>query len=117
MYFGLAGENSLNCWNTATEYGERNIDNVAQSPRTLQFSSGVKVITNRLGGQELWVLSSPFQKVMRGTLRVSDVNYRIQAGKIDDLIASTKCKAGLRSQEGYHHENHRGNKPGSGYGR
>lgn len=35
-------DTTLNCWNTATEYGTGN-DVIEQNPKTLQFASGVKV--------------------------------------------------------------------------
>lgn len=42
-FFGTMHDTSINCWNTATEYGPENIDVIAQDPRTLQFASGLKV--------------------------------------------------------------------------
>lgn len=45
-YFGLLDQGSMNCWNTATEYGEDNIDVIELNTETLQFPSGVKVKKN-----------------------------------------------------------------------
>lgn len=42
-FFGQMSETTINCWNTATEYGPANIDVVEYNPKTLQFASGVKV--------------------------------------------------------------------------
>ncbi|KAF5288324.1 hypothetical protein FQR65_LT12058 [Abscondita terminalis] len=113
-YFGLASDLSMNCWNTATEYGRNNIGEVARDPVRLQFASGVKVITNKLGKQELWFVTMRFQRMATGTLDVSDKNFRIIAGKIDDLTKGSKCYGRPSSQYGYgsgHTHSH-----GGGYG-
>ena len=91
-YFGQMTETTINCWNTATEYGPANIDVVEYNPKTLQFASGVKVIDNPRGHQEVWVLTSRFQKIATGTLNSNEVNFRIQAVKVEDAVAGTKCK-------------------------
>lgn len=47
-FFGLAAETSINCWNTANEYGGKFIDTVEQNTKTLQFTSGMKVKFNKI---------------------------------------------------------------------
>ncbi|XP_025835263.1 protein yellow-like, partial [Agrilus planipennis] len=42
-YFGLAHETTLNCWNTATEYGPENINTIHYNRTILQFITGIKV--------------------------------------------------------------------------
>ncbi|XP_018320375.1 major royal jelly protein 1 isoform X2 [Agrilus planipennis] len=92
-YFGLMHETTLNCWNTATEYGPENIDTISYNPKTLQFISGIKVITNPLlGYQELWFISNRFQKVATDTLSTYEINFRIQTARVDDVLKGTKCK-------------------------
>ncbi|GJQ83891.1 putative melanin biosynthetic process [Trypoxylus dichotomus] len=91
-YFGQMTETTINCWNTATEYGPFNIDVVERNRQTLQFASGVKVIDNPRGHQELWVLTSRFQKVATGSISPNEVNFRIQAVRVEDAVAGTKCK-------------------------
>ncbi|KAK5640789.1 hypothetical protein RI129_009336 [Pyrocoelia pectoralis] len=90
-YFGLVTDMSMNCWNTALEYGTNNIDVIAQDKITLQFPSNVKIITNLLDKQELWFVTMRFQKVITSTLNLSETNFRIIAGKIDDLLKGSKC--------------------------
>ncbi|NP_001161913.1 yellow-e3 precursor [Tribolium castaneum] len=105
MYFGLMSDVTLNCWNTHTEYGPKTIDIIAKNLQTLQFASGVKVITNSKAGQELWVLTSRFQKVATDSLSTSDVNFRILAGRTEDMVAGTACRGGIPPGP-----------PGGGYG-
>lgn len=93
-------ETTINCWNTATEYGSSNIDIVEYNPHTLQFASGIKVIDNPRGHQELWVLTSRFQKVATGSISSAEVNFRIQAVRVEDAVAGTKCKAFRPSSSG-----------------
>ncbi|KAL4712291.1 hypothetical protein ACJJTC_004053 [Scirpophaga incertulas] len=66
LYFGLMDPPSIWCWNSATEFTPKNFYKVAVNRETLQFASGVKIINNLKGEQELWVLTSSFQRVMTG---------------------------------------------------
>lgn len=54
------------------------------------------MINNRKGQQELWVFTVRFQKIAAGTLSSSEKNFRILAGKTDDLTAGTPCKTSRR---------------------
>ncbi|XP_017778766.1 PREDICTED: protein yellow-like isoform X2 [Nicrophorus vespilloides] len=101
MFFGLMTETSINCWNTANvEYG-RYIDTVIKDTVRLQFASGVKVVTNSRGQQELWTLTSRFQKLAAGTLNPNDVNFRVSAGKVSDLLDKTKCRTKMSGASTY----------------
>ncbi|KAJ8923456.1 hypothetical protein NQ315_002015 [Exocentrus adspersus] len=93
MYYGLMSDMKIACWNTKGEYGDRLYsDIVASDSVTLQFASGVKVVKNLKGAQELWIMTSRFQKVATDTLSSSETNFRIVAGKVDDLLFGTSCK-------------------------
>ncbi|XP_026318568.1 protein yellow-like isoform X2 [Hyposmocoma kahamanoa] len=91
MYFGLMDPPSIWCWNSATEYNQRNFHQVAEDRETLQFASGVKVINNLKGEQELWVLTSSFQRVITKSLSSNRTNFRIHAGKIPVILARSPC--------------------------
>lgn len=93
MYFGLMEPPSIWCWNSATEYNQRNFYQVAVDAETLQFASGVKIINNLKGEQELWVLTSSFQRVMTGSLSSNRINFRIHAEKIAVILANSPCLA------------------------
>lgn len=46
---------------TRTEYNKQNIKIVAQNDETLQFATGMKVVLNGKGEEELWILTNRFQ--------------------------------------------------------
>lgn len=103
MYFGLMDPPSIWCWNTATEFSPRNFHKIASDREALQFASGVKVVNNLKGEQELWVLTSSFQRVMTGSLNSNKVNYRIHAEKVSRLINNSPCKVSPKDRShGYH---------------
>lgn len=61
LFFGLENPNALACWNIERPYDRSNVHIVAQNDQTLQFASGVKVILNKKGKEELWALTCRFQ--------------------------------------------------------
>lgn len=91
MYFGIMDPPSILCWNTATSFSPRNFHRIAVNRETLQFASGVKVVNNLEGEQELWVLTSSFQRVMTGSLNSNRINYRIHADTIPRLLHNSPC--------------------------
>lgn len=61
LFFSLTSPIAIACWDSTSRYTKENMRIVAQNDQTLQFGSGVKVIRNRRGKDELWVLSCRFQ--------------------------------------------------------
>lgn len=51
----------------------------------------LQVVQSKTGQQELWLLTSAFQKFMTGSLNTNETNFHIQAGYVDELIRGTKC--------------------------
>lgn len=103
LYFGLMEPPSIWCWNSATEFSPRNFHTVAMDSETLQFASGVKVVMNAKGEEELWVLTSSFQRVMTGSLSSDKINFRIHAEKIKNVLANSPCKDHPKGRKhGYH---------------
>lgn len=98
MIFGLIKDSKIACWNTGMSYGPSNFDIIASNRVTLQFPSGIKIIRNKKGEQELYIMTSRFQKVANGSLDPKDSNFRIQAGKVEDLLFGTRCRAKLPQQ-------------------
>lgn len=41
--------------------------------------------------EEIWILTSSFQRFMTGTLHSNETNFRILAGFVDELVRGTKC--------------------------
>ncbi|XP_022834433.1 major royal jelly protein 1-like isoform X1 [Spodoptera litura] len=102
MYFGLMDPPSILCWNTATEFSSQNFHTVAADKETLQFASGVKIVLNARGEEELWVLTSSFQRLMTGTLSADRINFRIHAEKVPIILANSPCKDSPNGRKGYH---------------
>jgi len=94
LFFGLVNPIAVACWDSNAPYARENMRIVAQNDQTLQFSSGLKVVRNKKGKEELWVLSCSFQKYMNEKLNNQVVNFRIQAIHIDDLLNGNRCISG-----------------------
>lgn len=52
---------AIACWDSTKPYTRNNIHIVAQNDETLQFASGLKVVLNKKGKEELWVMTCRFQ--------------------------------------------------------
>lgn len=61
LYFVLYNPIALACWDSSTPYSRDNIKVIHQNDATLQFGSGVKVIKNLAGVEEIWILTNRFQ--------------------------------------------------------
>lgn len=61
LFFGLEDPIAIGCWDSERPYTRENMKIVAQNDNTLQFVSGLKVIVNRKGKEELWATSCRFQ--------------------------------------------------------
>lgn len=61
LFFGLINPIGIACWDSNTPYTRDNMRIVAQNDQSLQFSSGIKIIKNKRGREELWVLTCRFQ--------------------------------------------------------
>lgn len=87
LFFGLMSDNSIGCWNSRLPYISENLDIAAHDDVTLQFASGVKVY-----GDNIFVLTSRLQNYIVGDVKENEINYRINAAKVSDLVRGTKCQ-------------------------
>ncbi|XP_062547215.1 major royal jelly protein 1-like [Armigeres subalbatus] len=93
LFFGLLNQMAIACWDSTTNYNPNNFKIVSQNQDTLQFPSGVKIVRNRKGIEELWVMTCRFQKIMTGTLNMNETNFRVQAIQIPELLdGSRTCR-------------------------
>lgn len=95
LFFGTMTPNAIACWNSRTPYSRANFRIVANNEEKLQFASGIKIVTNKKGEEELFVLTCRFQKLMTGTMNVNEPNFRIQALKVNQLIDGDRCGTGF----------------------
>lgn len=91
LFFGVHEPAAVACWDSSQPYHLNNMRIVAHNALTLQFASGVKIIRNRNGDEELWVLTCRFQKIMTGTINYNEPNFRIQARKTQEMLNGNKC--------------------------
>ncbi|XP_056633332.1 uncharacterized protein LOC130442945 [Diorhabda sublineata] len=106
LYFGLMSNISVGCFDTDGEYGIPGdySDVIAHNENTLQFISGMKVITDLSGEQYVQLLSSRFQKVATDTISPREINYRIQIASVKNLRLGTRCKPSQRPGPPVTHE-------------
>ncbi|XP_017485109.1 PREDICTED: major royal jelly protein 3-like, partial [Rhagoletis zephyria] len=78
-------------WNIRTPYVAVNRLLLAENPITLQFISGLKVITNPSGKEEVWMLSNRIQKAFTGSINYSEINFRILRCGADELLLGRPC--------------------------
>lgn len=61
LFFVTFDPLALACWDSSTPYKTGNIKIVVQNNSTLQFASGLKIVENMKGNEELWVMTVRFQ--------------------------------------------------------
>uniref|UniRef100_A0A1I8PZ57 Bee-milk protein n=1 Tax=Stomoxys calcitrans TaxID=35570 RepID=A0A1I8PZ57_STOCA len=80
-------------WNVNTRYNNKSFKRIPINQQLIEFVSGMKVVTNNQGKEELWMISNRFQRVAAGTQNTSELNFRIliytlgnvRSGSNDDL--------------------------------
>ncbi|XP_067006298.2 dopaminechrome tautomerase [Anabrus simplex] len=82
-------ENAVDCWNWNTPFSQRQ---VVKSDPFLQFISGMKVIRGP-NGEELWAISSRFQKIATETLNRREYNFHILRGSTEALARKGGCES------------------------
>lgn len=61
LFFVLMNPIALVCWDSSTPYRPQNIRIVVQNNEKLQFASGLKIIKNLSGVEEIWIMTIRFQ--------------------------------------------------------
>ncbi|XP_067626551.1 dopaminechrome tautomerase-like [Eurosta solidaginis] len=78
-------------WDIRTPYTPENRILLAHNPIALQFVSGLKVIKNPWGREEVWMLSNRVQRAFTGTINFNEINYRILRCGVDELLQGRPC--------------------------
>lgn len=92
LFFQLVQTTAIACWNIEKPFTPENIVVVAQDEEKLQYVSGIKVIINSRGEEELWFNTNRLQKTINMTLKPTEVNFRLIRGLVDDIIRGTNCE-------------------------
>lgn len=61
LFFVLMNPLALVCWDTSTRYCPQNIRIVRQNDTTLQFASGLKIVENLYGAEQIFIMTNRFQ--------------------------------------------------------
>lgn len=61
LFFGLLDPISIACWNSKKAYNKANIRYLVRNDETLQFVSGMKIVINTAGDEELWFVTNRLQ--------------------------------------------------------
>ncbi|KAF5277224.1 hypothetical protein FQR65_LT03930 [Abscondita terminalis] len=92
-YFGLASDTSLNCWNTRTAYEERNIYEIYKNKNTLQYITGLKIITRKYTkSEEIWLANTRVERIASGPSNSSVINFRVQKASLTGFNGCSKVK-------------------------
>lgn len=76
LWFVLLNPIALCCWDSTTPYNRDNIKVVVRDDMTLQFASGLKVIKNTFGQDEVWTSTIRFQVYFIITLIIPYINFK-----------------------------------------
>ncbi|KAL7737046.1 hypothetical protein ACLKA6_005267 [Drosophila palustris] len=88
---GLVQPPSIVAWNIRQPYKHENLALVIQDENRLQFTSGMKIVRNHEGKEELWTLSNRLQKAFGSGLNFKEVNFRIQKCGVHELLSGLPC--------------------------
>jgi hypothetical protein len=100
LFFVLMNPLALVCWDSETVYKVENIKILHQDNQTLQFASGLKIVTNLLGDEEIWIVTNRLQKFMNGNVRATETNYRILVANLRLLLNNQiKCNGPALSRQ------------------
>lgn len=92
-YFGLAGDTSLNCWNAKNSYEGKNIERIYRNTDTLQYITGLKIITNKCTDEEeIWLINTRVERIVSGPTNSSTINYRVQKASLNGFTDCSKIK-------------------------
>uniref|UniRef100_A0A0K8U7B6 Protein yellow n=2 Tax=Bactrocera latifrons TaxID=174628 RepID=A0A0K8U7B6_BACLA len=85
LYFVTFNPIKLTRWSPNKPYTPKTELDIPANPKLIEFVSAMKVHKNKAGIEELWMTSNRFQKVNRGTMDFSEVNFRLLRRPLDDI--------------------------------
>ncbi|KAI4498391.1 hypothetical protein M0802_006570 [Mischocyttarus mexicanus] len=92
IFFQLVQLTAIACWDIDKPFVPENVVIISQNEEILQYVSGIKVITNNHGVEELWFNTNRLQKTINKTLKPTETNFRLIRAKVDDIIRGTRCE-------------------------
>lgn len=61
LFFVLLNPLAIACWDSSTSYKTDNIKILYRNDETMQFAGGLKIVTNMVGDEELWLVTNRLQ--------------------------------------------------------
>ncbi|KAI4484280.1 hypothetical protein M0804_007736 [Polistes exclamans] len=95
IFFQLVQLTAIACWDIEKPFAPENVVIICQDEEILQYVSGIKVITNNHGEEELWFNTNRLQKTINKTSKPTETNFRLITAKVDDIIRGTRCEPSL----------------------
>ncbi|KAL7286307.1 hypothetical protein TKK_0019480 [Trichogramma kaykai] len=95
LFYGLSEEIALGCFNFTDPINfSQSYKIVLRDQERLQFISGLKIVLNEEGEEELLVMSNRMQKVYNDSLDYDETNFRVSRYPVAELVR--RCKAEKR---------------------
>ncbi|NP_001154980.1 major royal jelly protein-like 4 precursor [Nasonia vitripennis] len=85
LFYGLTSEIAIGCWNMNKPLKSEYFKIAVQDRQRLQFTSGMKVISN-YRNEYLLMMTNRLQKVYAGTLSLDEVNFRVLEASVRELL-------------------------------
>lgn len=102
LFFGLNNVNALACWDTTRRPLTRAaVRTLIQDETTLQFASGMKVIRNSDGEEELWIVTNRFQVIL-GKLENIKLFSFVSPSKLQAAFYVLNLSAEHKNQLNFH---------------
>ncbi|XP_011874259.1 PREDICTED: uncharacterized protein LOC105565567 [Vollenhovia emeryi] len=98
IFFSNVSGTSISCKDAKS--APTDIELIAKDSKKLQFTSGMKVITNQIENgesqKELIILTNRLQRAMTNTLDPSEINFRIITMEMEQIWKQTNCFASCK---------------------
>ncbi|XP_072767265.1 major royal jelly protein 1-like [Anoplolepis gracilipes] len=89
IFYSNMPETAIMCADTSKEINSNNSEVIAQDPKKLQFTSGMKVI--HAFKSELMILTNRYERVICNTLNLNEINFRVFSMDIEKIQNKTNC--------------------------
>ncbi|XP_055906920.1 protein yellow [Eupeodes corollae] len=95
LYCSVLSLNALIRWDSRKiEYNSDNLRIYAYNPEQIKFVTGMKVIKNSHGENELWILSTEPKVFYGGMFEENEIKFRLIGCRISDFLTGRKCTVG-----------------------
>ncbi|CAK1596078.1 unnamed protein product [Parnassius mnemosyne] len=90
MFYNLISYDSIGCWNTCTDYKNKNRDIVAQNTRTLVFPNDLRI--DHEVPQFVWIISNRLPMYQFNLIDPNEYNYRVLYLDPVKAVENTVCQ-------------------------